>query len=143
MISANELQALNQEFSEKSTDDILRWAWERFGARASIGTSFQGAGLVMIHCARQQGFDFPVFTLDTGLLFPETLELKARLEAYFGISIESLEPDLSVAEQEDVHGPELWRRTPDLCCTVRKVLPLRDNSPRSTAGSLACVAINP
>jgi phosphoadenosine phosphosulfate reductase len=126
MISAAELKALDQLFRRQSAEEILGWAWDRFGPRASIGTSFQGAGLVMIHCARQRGFDFPVFTLDTGLLFPETQELKARLEAYFGIKIESLTPDLTVEEQADVHGPELWRHTPDLCCTVRKVLPLRD-----------------
>ena len=42
--------------------------------RAAIGTSFQGAGLVMIHLARKNGLNFPIFTLDTGLLFPETLD---------------------------------------------------------------------
>jgi phosphoadenosine phosphosulfate reductase len=126
MIPASELKALNSQFSQQSTEEILGWAWDRFAARAHIGTSFQGAGLVMIHIARQQGFQFPVFTLDTGLLFPETIELKTRLESFFGIEIESLEPDLTVEEQTDVHGPELWQRTPDLCCTVRKVLPLRD-----------------
>lgn len=126
MIGAAELKSLDQLFSRQSTEEILGWAWDRFGTRASIGTSFQGAGLVMIHRALQRGFGFPVFTLDTGLLFPETLELKARLEAFFGIEIESLAPDLTVDEQADVHGPELWRHTPDLCCTVRKVLPLRD-----------------
>lgn len=126
MMDAAELRGLDQLFSRQSAEEILGWAWDRFGPRASIGTSFQGAGLVMIHCARQRRFDFPVFTLDTGLLFPETQELKARLETYFGIEIESLTPDLTVEEQADVHGPELWRHTPDLCCTVRKVLPLRD-----------------
>jgi len=104
----------------------LRWAWERFGARAALGTSFQGAGLVMLHLAREQKLPFPVFTLDTGLLFPETVALKQRLEDFFGIAIEALEPDLTIEEQADVHGAELWTRNPDLCCTVRKVLPLRD-----------------
>ena len=67
-----------------------------------------------------------MFTLDTGLLFPETLALKARLEDFFGLKIESLEPDLTLEEQADINGPELWARNPDLCCTIRKVLPLRD-----------------
>jgi phosphoadenosine phosphosulfate reductase len=79
----------------------------------------------MIHCARQQGFHFPVFTLDTGLLFPRP-RIESPARSLLWHQIESLEPDLTVEEQEDVHGPELWRRTPDLCCTVRKVLPLRD-----------------
>jgi phosphoadenosine phosphosulfate reductase len=68
----------------------------------------------------------PVFTLDTGMLFPETVALKKRLEDFFGIQIESLEPDITVEEQADIHGAELWKTNPDLCCTVRKVLPLRD-----------------
>ena len=126
MLTAAEIQSLNQRFNEQPAQEILAWAQERFGPRAAIGTSFQGAGLVMLHLARTHGLRFPVFTLDTGLLFPETVELKKRLENFLELKIESLEPDLTVEEQADVHGPELWKRTPDLCCTVRKVLPLRD-----------------
>lgn len=120
------VRELDLQFGGLTTEDILTWAWKRFGTRAAIGTSFQGAGLVMLHIARQHGLQFPVFTLDTGLLFPETLELKSRLEDFFQLKIESLVPDLTVEEQADVHGPELWKHKPDLCCMVRKVLPLRD-----------------
>jgi phosphoadenosine phosphosulfate reductase len=125
MLTPVELKSLNERFQCEPTEVILRWAWARFGPRAAVGTSFQGAGLVMLHLAKTHGLAFPVFTLDTGLLFQETVDLKARLEDFLGIPIERLEPDLTVAEQADVHGPELWRREPDLCCTVRKVLPLR------------------
>jgi phosphoadenosine phosphosulfate reductase len=126
MLIPAEVQSLNERFDQQPTEEVLKWAWERFGPRAAIGTSFQGAGLVMIHLAKQNGLAFPIFTLDTGLLFPETIELKKRLEDFFGFAIQSLEPDLTVEEQADIHGPELWKRDPDLCCTVRKVLPLRD-----------------
>ena len=126
MLTSAEVKTLNEQFAQQGTPEILRWAWDQFGARAAVGTSFQGAGLVMLHLAREQGLRFPVFTLDTGLLFPETIALKKRLEDYFGFAIETLEPDLTVDEQADVHGEELWTRNPDLCCTVRKVLPLRD-----------------
>jgi len=125
MLTAQELKALNEKFHSQSTEAILRWAWERFGQRAAIGTSFQGAGLVMIDLARRSNLTFPVFTLDTGLLFPETLKLKRRLEDYFGFPIEGIEPDLTVEAQADAQGPELWKTNPDLCCTMRKVLPLQ------------------
>lgn len=124
-LSAAEIRACNERFRSATTGDVLQWAWNRFGRRAAIGTSFQGAGLVMLHLARQRQLDFPVFTLDTGLLFPETLELKRRLEEFFGLSIESLEPELTLDQQAEAQGPELWKRDPDLCCTIRKVLPLR------------------
>ncbi len=87
MLSQSEIDALNERFMEAPSDDVLRWAWERFGDRAAIGTSFQGSGLVMIHLARLHNLPFPVFTMDTGLLFPETVELNSRLEQCFGISI--------------------------------------------------------
>ncbi len=126
ILTAPEVRALNEEFNGKRTEEILAWSWRRFGPRAAIGTSFQGAGLVMLHLAAQNRLALPVFTLDTGLLFPETLALKKRLEDFFGIEIEALQPDLTIEEQADINGPELWKHNPDLCCTIRKVLPLRD-----------------
>jgi phosphoadenosine phosphosulfate reductase len=120
-----EVAALSQGFESASANEILRWAYEQFGGSAAIGTSFQGAGLVAIHHAVIAGLPLPVFTIDTGLLFSETLELKARLEAYFGIVIESLVPERTVEEQAQDIAPELWLTSPDLCCTLRKVEPLQ------------------
>jgi phosphoadenosine phosphosulfate reductase len=129
-LTAREIAALDEQFGRLESVDVLTWAWQRFGPSAAIGTSFQGAGLVMMHLAKTAGLPFPVFTLDTGLLFPETLALKARLEDFYEVQIESLTPDLSVEQQAEVQGPELWTRDPDLCCTIRKVLPLRDKLQR-------------
>jgi phosphoadenosine phosphosulfate reductase len=125
-MTPEEVRALDQSFNELPTEEILAWAWARYGKRAAIGTSFQGAGLVMTHLAKRSQIPLPVFTLDTGLLFPETVALKKRLEDFFGFAIEALVPDLTIEEQADINGPELWKRNPDLCCTIRKVLPLRD-----------------
>jgi len=127
------VRLLDRKFGGQPTENVLSWAWQRFGNRAAIGTSFQGAGLVMMHLAKRSGIQFPVFTLDTGLLFQETLELKKRLEDFFEFKIEPLIPDLTVEQQEDAQGPELWKREPDLCCTIRKVLPLQ-----SKLGDLDC-----
>ena len=131
--SVAEIRPLDERFSKAPTEEILEWAWNRFGGRAAIGTSFQGAGLVMMHLAKERGLQFPVFTLDTGFLFPETIELKKRLEDFFGYAIESLQPDLTPEQQAGAYGPELWAREPDLCCTMRKVLPLQ-----SKLGELDC-----
>ena len=116
MLTAAEIQFLN----DQPTEAILAWAWNRFGPCAAIGTSFQGAGLVMMHLAQQHGQRFSVFTIDTGLLFPETVALRQRLEEFFGYRIETLVPDPALTPE-----PELWNHDPDLCCTLRKVYPLQ------------------
>jgi phosphoadenosine phosphosulfate reductase len=120
-----EVASLAEEFESASATEILRWAFEQFGSTAAIGTSFQGAGLVTIHHAVAAGLPLPVFTIDTGLLFPETLELKTRLEDYFGIVIEALVPERTVEQQAQDTAPQLWLSNPDLCCTLRKVEPLQ------------------
>ncbi len=119
------LKAKAEEFETAGLVDILRWTWETFGTRAAIGTSFQGAGLVAMHTAYRSGFRFPVFTIDTGLLFPETLELRDSIEKLLDIRIESLMPEQTVEEQAAELGPELWKSKPDLCCSLRKVIPLQ------------------
>src|SRR5580698_10447865 len=111
--SPSEVAALAAEFESASATEILQWAFDQFGRSAAIGTSFQGAGLVAIHHAVAAGLPLPVFTIDTGLLFYETLELKARLEDYFGIVIEALVPEQTVEQQARDLGPELWLSNPD------------------------------
>jgi phosphoadenosine phosphosulfate reductase len=123
--TSSEVAALAQEFESASATEILKWTYEQFGSSAAIGTSFQGAGLVTIHHAVAAGLPLPVFTIDTGVLFPETLELKSRLEDYFGLVIEALVPERTMAQQAQDIAPELWLSNPDLCCTLRKVEPLQ------------------
>ncbi len=124
-INRDEVKRLAAGFEKVPLTEVLRWLWEKFGERAAIGTSFQGAGLVMIDHAIKAGLKFPVFTLDTNLLFPETYELKAQLERHWGISIEALLPEVTVDQQAAEYGAELWKKAPDVCCTLRKVAPLQ------------------
>ncbi len=126
LLSADAVDAQARTLAQAPLTEVLQWAFSTFGTTAAIGTSFQGAGLVMIHHAVQAGITLPVFTLDTGLLFPETLELKARLEAFFGITIETVAPAMSLEEQAVELGDALWKQRPDACCHIRKVEPLKE-----------------
>jgi phosphoadenosine phosphosulfate reductase len=107
------VKALSEKLSGAPLLEVLRWAAGEFGSEAAVGTSFQGAGLVVLHHAFEAGLEFPVFTLDTGLLFPET--------------IESLHPAQTLEQQaNEQRDAALWARRPDTCCTLRKVLPLQN-----------------
>lgn len=124
-ISAEEVRRLAQDFEGKHPKEILRWATEKLWPRVEISTAFGPEGLVILDVAMQLERKMRVFTIDTGFLFPETLELKRRVEERYGIEIESLHPELSVEEQARIHGPELYRREPDRCCALRKTAPLK------------------
>ena len=79
-----------EQFNGQPTEEILAWAWQRFGARAAIGTSFQGAGLVMMHLAKQTGCPSPSSRSTPACSFPKPWRSKRRLEDFFGFTIESL-----------------------------------------------------
>ena len=60
--------------------------------------------------------DVRVVEIDTGLLFRETAETRDKLIARYPVKFERLEPELTVEQQAEVHGPRLWERDPDACC---------------------------
>lgn len=124
-MSASAVRQVSAQLEDQPMESLLRWVWDQFGTRAAIGTSFQGAGLVILHHAFKLGLPLPAFTLDTGLLFAETLELKRQIEERLNITIETLHPELTVEKQAEENGPALWKRSPDSCCTLRKVIPLQ------------------
>ena len=71
----------------------------------------------------------PVFSVDTGRLPAETLELADRLrDRYPGLQLELVEPDADeIASMIGKHGADLFKTSVDLrllCCNVRKVRPL-------------------
>ncbi len=120
-LDSSQIASLDVKLSAYAPVDRLRWASETFGSRAAIGTSFQPAGIVIMHLAKSAGLPLKAFTLNTGLLFPETLALKTQLEEALQISIEEVHPAQTVAEQAATHGAELWKRNPEKCCELRKV----------------------
>ena len=104
--------------------DILRWAVEAYGDRLVVVTSFQCTGIVTLHMLHQMGILVDALMLDTGLLFPETYELVARLQERIKFNLVRVKPELSVEEQAAQYGDALWARDPDACCRMRKVVPL-------------------
>ena len=108
-----------------SPQRVLTWAFETFGNRVAISSAFGAEGMVLIDMASRVRKDFRLFTIDTEFLFPETYNLMDRIEERYGITIEKVNSLLSPEEQEREHGTTLWTRDPDLCCSMRKVEPLR------------------
>jgi phosphoadenosine phosphosulfate reductase len=127
----DELEAgeLSVEFEGEEPEVVLAWAIERFAPGIAISTSFQVDGVVLIDIVHAIDPSVPVFSVDTGRLPAETLELADRLRArYPGLDLQLVEPAPGeVAAMTGRHGVDLFRTSVDLgllCCNVRKVRPL-------------------
>jgi phosphoadenosine phosphosulfate reductase len=90
-----------------------------------MASGFGAEGMVLIDMASRVSPNLPIFTIDTDFLFPETYELIRRVEKRYNLRIERVRSVLTPEQQDLAHGPALWSRSPDQCCALRKVEPLR------------------
>ncbi len=105
---------------------IIDWTLDHH-ERVALSTSLGPQSLVILDLISELDRldEVDVLFLETGLHFPETLDLVTRVEDRFGLSIQRLRPSQTVAEQAAEHGDRLWVWDPDACCHLRKVEPLR------------------
>jgi phosphoadenosine phosphosulfate reductase len=106
-------------------EDIIEWAVATFGARFCITSSMGDA--VLAHVASRVAPGVDVVFLDTGYHFPETIGTADAVGATMDVTLIPITPVQSVAEQDAAYGPELHQRDPDLCCQLRKVIPLQQS----------------
>ncbi len=123
-MTAAEAQTMGHIAETWPAEDVLAWAAQRFAPRVTMATGFGAEGCVIIDLMARYRLPIDLFTLDTGLLFPETYELWTQLEARYGVTIRAVRPAQTVEEQAAVHGDQLWRREAARCCDLRKVTPL-------------------
>lgn len=111
--------------AEAAATAVIQTAVSRFGeARMVLAVSWQTASAVLLELVRRHAPQARVFTLDTGVLFPETYATWRAAEERYGITVEAW-------RGEWVDG--LWAVDPGRCCRLRKVEPLT----RALAGA-AC-----
>jgi len=122
IVSPDEISALNARFAGADPATVLEWAAERFMPRLAVTSSFQTQSVPLLHLISQVCPQVPVLFLDTGYHFPETLAFRDELIARFGLTVHIVRPD---PEQAVARQESLYRRDPDLCCYVRKVVPMQ------------------
>ncbi len=107
---------------------ILRWAQNRYAGRIAFASSLGLEDQVVVDALVRHDIDIPVFTLDTGRLFPQAYDLLAQTETRYGIRIKILFPEAQAIESMVAeHGVNLFLVSVEKrreCCRVRKVEPL-------------------
>jgi phosphoadenosine phosphosulfate reductase len=123
--TADEIADANARLLTATPQEVLAWAAQRFHPRLLMATAFGAEGCCIIHMLAEIQPLTTVINIDTGYQFAETLDLRDRLAARYGIVVEYVRPELSVPEYEAEHGGPLHPHRPDQCCHDRKILPLR------------------
>ena len=114
---------INDAFVKSGPQKILKWAWKTFEPKIAATSSFQTQSLPLLHLIAKTVPRMPVFFLDTGFHFPETLAFRDRLTREFGLNVVVLKPQMGHYGFRQRYG-ELYRSNTDFCCYINKVEPL-------------------
>lgn len=118
---------LDRRFRGQGATEILRASIDSlFRGRITVVSSFGADSAVLLQLVAEIDPATPVTFIDTGQLFEETLQYRDTLKERLGLTdVRSVTPD---EERLRRHDPEnfLWQSNPELCCKIRKVLPLAE-----------------
>ncbi len=87
-------------------------------------SSFQTHSIVMLHLLSRIDKSIPVYFLNTGFLFPETITYKDNIAKEFGLNIINLSSFIPKHLQKNSSGEMLFTNDPDYCCFINKVQPV-------------------
>ncbi|MFN6554325.1 phosphoadenylyl-sulfate reductase [Mycolicibacterium septicum] len=125
-MTETELQELAErgaaELADAGAEELLRWTDEHFGGNYVVASNMQDAVLVEMAAKVRPGVD--VLFLDTGYHFAETIGTRDAVEQVYGVNVVNVRPENTVAQQDELHGKDLFARDAAACCRMRKVEPL-------------------
>jgi phosphoadenosine phosphosulfate reductase len=102
------------DFETRSAEDVLAHMIEQHHPRLAMACSFQKEEAVLIDMLMRIEPEARVFTIDTGVLFPETYTVWRELEQRYGLHV----------EVHDALDPAGLTWTAERCCGAQKVAAL-------------------
>lgn len=128
IINQDNMEAFQDELKQATAEEVIAFAANQLESPV-FATSLGQEDQVITDLIAKGGFSIPIFTLDTGRLFPETYELIAATDEKYGLNIQIAFPDATEVEQMVAEeGINLFRNSIDArkrCCGVRKIHPLK------------------
>jgi phosphoadenosine phosphosulfate reductase len=135
MSQQQNLSDLESRFAGLNAAQGLSLIADLFPEKVIFSTSLGQEDQVITHLIATQKLSIQIFSLDTGRLFPETLELLARTESKYNTRIKLFYPEnQSIENLVNTIGINGFYESVDnrkSCCFVRKVAPLK----RALAGN--------
>ncbi len=112
-----------EDYETKTPQELLALAVEKFDS-ITLACSFGAEDVVLVDMLQKIKPGVDIFYLDTDVHFKETYETRDLLEKHYGIKFVRAATELTLEQQAEQYGAELWVSNPNLCCNLRKVEPL-------------------
>jgi phosphoadenosine phosphosulfate reductase len=126
MLSVHKIEKFSKEFETKTPQEIIEWAVDRFSPYMAMSSSFQTQSMPLLYMVAHIAPDMPVFFIDTGYHFWETLMFREKIADEWKLNIVDLYRD----SRWDIFARQNTRtlplEDPNLCCYLHKVQPMQN-----------------
>lgn len=116
-------EKINRSLSAKIVDARVAQIFNSF-EDVLVTSSFGTTSAVLLHLVSRIKPDWPIYFIDTGYHFEETLSYKARLTRLLDLNVIDLYPD--TLEHEMTEREQMWRKDTDRCCEINKMSPIEE-----------------
>lgn len=99
--------------------------YQKKGKKLFATSSFQSHSIPLLHIISEIDNQIPVYYMNTGYLFPETLDFKDQLAERLNMRFIGLESVVPKSQQKDENGQLFFTSDPDYCCFLNKTQPLQ------------------
>lgn len=128
-MNQKDILTLKAKMEHKSPQEIIAWFLNEFKGKIALSNSMGAEDQVLTDMICKIDSTTPIFTLDTGRIFPETYDLIDRTNNRYGINIHVYFPKSdAVQEMVNKNGVNLFFNSIEnrkLCCNTRKIEPLK------------------
>jgi len=93
------------------------------GKKLFLTSSFQTHSIPLLDIVSKSGVPVPVYCLNTGFLFPETLTFRDEVAERLNLDLRNVSSSTPKHQQRDTNGHFFFTSNPDYCCHLNKVEP--------------------
>ncbi len=123
-----QIKELNDLYSDSPAEEVLSFFINKYSDKIAFATSLGAEDQILTHIIAGIDPQTRIITLDTGRLFPETLDLIETTNLRYNINIRVFFPDAGQVESMvNTKGINLFYESIENrkeCCHIRKILPL-------------------
>lgn len=114
-------EKINRSLTAKIVDARVAQVFNSF-QDVLVTSSFGTTSAVLLHLVSRIKPECPIYFIDTGYHFKETIEYKDQLTNLLDLNVFDLRPNPT--SHSMTREKELWSQDPDKCCEINKVEPL-------------------
>ena len=120
-INVNEIKKIRKKIDNLEIEEILKYIALKYKDDIAMTTAFGYSGIVLMYYLKDIMPSIPIYFIDTGYHFKETLQLCKTVKEKWKLNIIEIKPTFDKIQIKKIIGTKPYETNSNLCCHYLKV----------------------